>query len=88
MTTEKAMTFADLKAALDKMSPEALAQPARWWGDERGGVVEKLDALDEDYVNFGEGFEPWSTYTDDPDVSRDEAIAELPKGTPILGLDR
>lgn len=40
---EKHMTFQQLKNAIDKLTPEQLAEPVRWWGDERGGTIEKED---------------------------------------------
>jgi hypothetical protein len=82
--------FADLKAMLDTFTPEQLAMPVRWWGNERGGVIDSISALSEAHVHLGEGYEPRSGY--DPSNPEDaevlaDAIDELPKGTPILWVD-
>lgn len=82
---EKHMTFQQLKDAIDKLSPEQLAQPVRWWGDERGGTIDDLHVTDEEYVNIGEGFEPRSMADIDEWT---EIRATLPAGTPTLVTDR
>lgn len=82
------MTYAELKAKLDTFTPEQLAAEVRWWGDERGGRIERVDLLDEPWVQTGEGFEPFSSYSDDPDMVAELDGAEtLPTGTPILAVD-
>ena len=84
------MTFAELKARLDTLTPEQLAMPVRWWGDERGGVVDSLDTLGEVWVSVGEGMEPISSYEGDADVIEGAAngdLPTLPAGTPILMVD-
>jgi hypothetical protein len=83
------MTFEQLFQALSEKTPEQRAQPVRWWGDERGGIVLALHELPEPYTNMseGEGLSPLSLYvgTDDEPAAR-EAIA-LPAGTLILSVD-
>lgn len=44
------MTFLELKQALDALTPEQLANPVLWWGDERGGKMASLFVLPENYV--------------------------------------
>lgn len=44
------MTFAELKAALSTLTPEQLAESARWVGDDRGGVIDALEFADEDTI--------------------------------------
>lgn len=85
------MTYAELKAKLDTLTPDQLAADVRWWGDERGGIVDSLDALEEPYVNVdGEGMEPASGYAGDPEITKqiaDGDLPTLPAGTPILWVD-
>lgn len=79
-----AMTYAELLAELQHLTPEQLAMPVRWCGDERGGVIQSVWVLKEDYVNFGYGGEPWSAYADDPDCKKEDADRIWPAGTVFL----
>jgi hypothetical protein len=79
------MTFLELKQRLESLTPEQLAEPVRWWGDERGGTIDDLHVLDEEYVNVGDGFEPRSTANVEHE---DDITATLPAGTPTLVTDR
>jgi len=50
MTDEKRITYAELKEQLDKLTPEQLALPVVWSGDERGGYVRSLWIAEEDWI--------------------------------------
>lgn len=50
MSDETKMTLAELKAQLDKLTPEQLAAPAVWCGDERGGVIKEVYVHAEDWI--------------------------------------
>jgi hypothetical protein len=88
----KKMTYADLKAACDKLSPEQLAQPVVWSGDERGGHVLHVWISDEDWI--GEPNDP-DTWMPRSRVGRDAIDADdykdasvcLPAGTVHLMVD-
>lgn len=86
MDPAHAMRYRDLLRAILRLSLEQLDQPVRWWGDEKGGIVQSVHVLEEPYVDMseGEGLEPLSVYvgTDDEEAAR-EAI-ELEAGTVIL----
>lgn len=78
METRKAITFAELKLHLDAMTPEQLAYPVMWRGEERGGPVIRIKILEDDQINpSGDGMEALSGYVDavmeDEGISREEA---------------
>lgn len=79
----EAVTHQELKAVIDTMSAEQLAQPVRWIGEECGGTIASVWILEEDHLDFGEGIERASDYADDPNA-REEAVRVIPKGTPFL----
>lgn len=85
------MTYAELKAKLDAMTPEQLAMKVRWWGDERGGVVHEVDVLTEVWVNVEtEGYAPVSSFGADDEIAEGIRGGEWPTleaGTPILVVD-
>lgn len=54
-TDEEKPTLSDLLEALKGLSPEILARPIVWWGDDRGGMVKEVVILDEDWVQDEEG---------------------------------
>jgi hypothetical protein len=75
-----------LKAALDKLTPDQLKQPVRWSGEERSGKIETMWVLTEDHVNpSGDGLEPVSMYEDEPEAI--EAETRTPAGTVLLLVD-
>jgi hypothetical protein len=85
------LTFADLKAHLENLTPEQLAAPVVWVGDERGGHVKEVYVHSEDWVGDPSDGETWlprsealSQYHAD-----DYANAELciPAGTVHLVVD-
>lgn len=82
------MTFAELKAELDKLSPEQLAADVIWWGNDRGGIINCVLVLEEDFISVGEGMEPASAY-DDPEypLDPDDITATMKSGTPVLCTD-
>jgi len=81
------MTFAEIKAKRDTMTPEQLACEAIWWGDERGGFISDVYVLPEEHINTGYGMTPKSTYEDDLDAVKLEVEARLPTGTPVFCTD-
>lgn len=59
----KPYTYAELLEDLKQLTPEQLAYPVRWMGNERGGKIARLDITEEDFVNMdGDFAEPISTY--------------------------
>jgi hypothetical protein len=90
MSQRNPILFAELKARLDQMTPEQLAMPVYWVGEDRGAPIVGLEMLNEDHINpSGDGMEPLSAYADDEDF---EAIkAEQPvvarKGQLLLLVD-
>lgn len=75
------MNYRNLKEAIDHMTEDQLDRPVLWWGEERGGVIGKITVLQEDYVDFGEGFEPSSGY-DAEQIEDAERI--IPRHSPVL----
>lgn len=89
------MTFAELKAALEKLTPEQLARPAYWSGEERGGEIESLGLTEEDYIrDDGDSGEIFSR-TDFEESCREYGDADraakgvvcFEKGSPLLYTD-
>jgi len=83
------MTFAELKAEIDKLTPEQLAQDAIWWGSRDSGKVADVILLAEDFVNLGDGMQPISIYAnvDASDSDLTDELARAPRmkvGTPVL----
>lgn len=79
------MTFADLKAELNKLTPDQLAVEVTWTGDERGGKVVELWIAAEDWVGTEDGdCEPRSV-VDPEDAANAQVI--IPAGTPQLLVD-
>lgn len=86
------MTFAELKAALDKLTPEQLAHPALWAGDDRGGEITSFAFTEEDCIrdegDSGELFlrgdfeKSCAEYGDEE--RRAAGVITCPKGTPML----
>lgn len=75
------MTFAELKAKLDSLTPEQLAAEVIWCGDECGGPINELWIAEEDWVDNDGDCEPRSVVpTDDGEDHR----VLIPKGTPQL----
>lgn len=55
---QKPMTWAELKAQIDTMTPEQLAMPVYYTGEDIGGPVYRVWVLGEDYINpSGDGME-------------------------------
>lgn len=85
------MTYAELKAELDKLTPEQLAQPAIWSGDERGGYVLGVYIFEEDWLGDRSDGETWmprsewaKPYCDD---DRENAVVCIPVGSVHLEVD-
>lgn len=92
---EAKMTFADLLAALQKLTPDQLKHPAIWMGEERGGVVKEFFVQTEDQVcPDDESWEPRAAFLEsnheDYDLTREEAEkfeVVSAKGQPYLMVD-
>ncbi len=57
------LTAGQLKAKLDTLPPETLAQEVIWSGEMRGGIFHGLTVTEEDQINpSGDGCEPVSLY--------------------------
>lgn len=76
------MTFLELKTALEGLTPDQLAKPVIWWGDERGGEIDSLHVLADDYANCGDNFAPVSTH--DGPIRECDCDAFMKAGTPVL----
>lgn len=82
---KKALTYGELKAALEGFTPEQLAMPVRWSGDERGGPIQSITILDEDYVDLGgDALEPASVYSEE---DLEDVRHRYPAGTAFLITD-
>lgn len=82
------MTFADLKAQLDQLSPEQLAYPAVWVGDARGGKVKELWVAAEDHIGSDmEDCMPRSDYEKNDPIAAVDADVLIKQGTPQLVVD-
>jgi hypothetical protein len=94
---QKPMTWAELKAQIDTMTPEQLAMPVYYTGEDIGGPVYRVWVLGEDYINpSGDGMERVSEVRrcliEDgmTESEADEEIAGEPvvafKGEPLLDV--
>lgn len=93
---EAKMTFADLLASLQKLTPEQLKHPAIWMGEERGGVVKEFFVQTEDQVcPDDESWEPRAAFLNSGDFKdygltrkKAEKLAIVSaKGQPYLMVD-
>lgn len=81
------LTYADLKHHIDSLTPEQLRMHVFWYGERGGGEVYGLDIMSEDMINpSGDGMEPVSLYTDDPELLQTEKVVAK-KGQPLLCVD-
>jgi hypothetical protein len=90
VTDDKPMTYADLKAAMDRLTPEQLAQPVVWAGDEQGGHVKSVWIAEEDWIgdsSDGETWMPRSTALKDYAEDYEDAEVCLAIGTVHLMVD-
>jgi len=88
-TNQKAATWAELKAFCNEIPDQFLSEQVRWWGDERGGIINLCSKIEEDMICTEEGWEPRSVY-DDEDTYTQEEIKKMPvllKGAPVLFTD-
>lgn len=89
------MTYAELKSALDKLTPEQLEKPALWCGDDRGGEIESLGFTEEDtYRDDGDTGELFTStdfheacLVDGGQDRFDFGKLTLPAGSPMLFTD-
>jgi hypothetical protein len=83
MTTEKKLTWRDVKEMANGLTDEQLDMPVKWWGEEEGGTVLDVNQLPEDYVTDGEAYSPRSEM--DPElIDADEPV--FVKGTPMIWI--
>lgn len=86
-------TYADLKRALDALTPEQLAMPTRWTGEEIGGDRVLLDILTEPHVMTDDGYMAISAAAGNDATALASIRAEYPNdpewpaGTPIINVD-
>jgi hypothetical protein len=90
MSDEKKLSYGELRELLQAFTPEQLAAPVVWSGDERGGCVKDLWVAEEDWIGDSSDPESWMPrseamkhYADD---YRDAEVC-LAKGTPHLMVD-
>lgn len=87
--TNEHLTWAELKEACNKIPEAQLNEPVRWWGEERGGKVNSVYPLHEDYVSGEEGWEPKSIQEVDEFQSQEDIdnMVTMPKGFFVLSTD-
>lgn len=84
------MTYAELKAALEALTPEQLALDVTWSGEERGGIVKRVWIAQEDWIDNGDGdCEPRSVVEEnaEDDFDAKGAHVYIRTGTPHLMVD-
>lgn len=85
---QKTPSWADLVEFASKLTPEQLSQPIRWWGEEKGGTINGLHQLEEDYILDDMCYSPKSSYDA---VTLAEVMEDyegiMPAGTPIVYVD-
>lgn len=81
-----AMTYRELLDALATFTPEQLAMPVRWSGEERGGDIQRVEIFKEEHIDCGDGASPVSTYASDPPAEC-QIEARYPAGTAFLSTD-
>jgi hypothetical protein len=82
----KPMTFRQLKEKIETFTEEQLDMPVRWWGEERGGMINALDVLPEDYMQDEEGLVERSAFDEETIESLGLEVG-VAKGTPVFGTD-
>ena len=88
--SDKPMTYAELKQQLDVLTPEQLAQPVVWAGDERGGHVKSVWIAEEEWLGDPGDHETWMPRTEALVNHLDDYVdAEvcIPVGTVNLMVD-
>lgn len=84
------MTYAQLKEWIDKFTPEQLAMPVVWSGDERGGYVKYVWIATEDEIGEPSDHETWLPRSEamklDPEAYAEAAVC-IPVGTVHLMVD-
>lgn len=85
---DKVFTWADLKKIVNKMPAKLLKGEVRWWGEEKGGTVQYVHILEEDYHDDGDvGTMPKSIMLENLEPGEDEYDLVFEKGTHILNVD-
>lgn len=88
----KQLTWRELRNFSNHLPEERLDDPVIWWGDERGGVINGVETLKENYYDQGEGFcgeEDCLKYGEQKTAEEllEDCDKMLQKGTPILYTD-
>jgi len=82
------LTYGDLKDALSKFTPEQLAMPVMWTGDERGGPVRAVWIAEEDWILTEDGdVEAFSVVAESYPEEAAAARVAIKRGTPHLQVD-
>jgi len=83
------LTWAELKEACNKIPESQLNEPVRWWGEERGGCINRVDIQIEDMVMTDEGWEPKSVQEVDKWTTQEDidSMKTIPKGHLVLITD-
>lgn len=85
MDESKKLTWGELKKFVNELPEDELTKDVIWWGDDRGGVMDSVYRLDEDYINMDYGYEPISGYENEEEYAEElENNERIEKGTPIL----
>lgn len=90
MATDKKapMTWGDIAAKVATFTPEQLAAPVIWWGEDRAGEIFELMILDCMWCDGGYGVEPLSAYPENEHAGMKEHAEEtFAVGTPVLMSD-
>ncbi len=85
MSTPVAMTYRELRAKLETFTDVQLDRAVRWWGEDRGGTVKRLDVIAEPYFDDDECLAPLSEWQGEegdepPEISH-------PAGSAFLAVD-
>jgi hypothetical protein len=82
------MTYQELLETLKTLTPEQLAQPVIWSGDERGGTIDRVWIASEDWCASDDGdCEPRSVLEESEPELAAAAYVYIPKGTVHLTTD-
>lgn len=82
---ELPFTWRDVKEIVDGLPNEMLNETVTWWGDGRGGKVDFIRILGEDFYSYGEYEKPESNFANESE--KEGWMLSFKKGTPIISLD-
>ncbi len=85
MQEKEILTYRSLKKILENFDETQLDLPVRWVGDGASGIINGMWIVEEDQINpSGDGWEPVSTYDNDPDFDASDEAVVCEKGSPML----